>query len=55
MGWYEQDEEKRLVSNKFDLNLYDDQFLIEADKLPYTIEDLPLVFISEKGRKTSTN
>ena len=44
VGWYEQDEEKRLASNKFDLNLYDDQFLIETDKLPYTIEGLPLVF-----------
>ena len=44
VGWYEQDEEKRLASNKFDLNLYDDQFLIETNQLPYSIEDLPLVF-----------
>ena len=43
VGWYEEEEEK-LISKYFNLLLYDDQNLIESDKLPYHINDLPLIF-----------
>ena len=33
-----------LKENNFDLNLYDDQFLIERNNLPYKTDELPLIF-----------
>tara|TARA_Y100000996_G_scaffold65319_1_gene44170 strand:+ start:1331 stop:2632 length:1302 start_codon:yes stop_codon:yes gene_type:complete len=44
VGWYEEEEEKELRNNNFNLNLYDDQFLIESKDLPYQVEELPLIF-----------
>jgi len=44
VGWYEESEEKILKENGFDLRLYEDQNLFELEKLPYDIEELPLVF-----------
>ena len=44
VGWYEEEEEKELRNNNFNLNLYDDQFLIESKDLPYQLEELPLIF-----------
>ena len=37
-------EEEELKENNFDLNLYDDQFLIERNSLPYKTDELPLIF-----------
>ena len=44
VGWYEESEEKTLKENGFDLRLYEDQNLFELEKLPYDIEELPLIF-----------
>jgi len=44
VGWYEESEEKILRENGFDLRLYEDQNLFELEKLPYDIEELPLIF-----------
>ena len=44
VGWYEESEEKILKENGFDLRLYEDQNLFELEKLPYDIEELPLIF-----------
>ena len=44
VGWYEEKEEEELKENNFDLNLYDDQFLIERNSLPYKTDELPLIF-----------
>jgi len=44
VGWYEESEEKTLNENGFDLRLYEDQNLFELEKLPYDIEELPLIF-----------
>tara|TARA_B100001741_G_scaffold313619_1_gene320685 strand:+ start:348 stop:1649 length:1302 start_codon:yes stop_codon:yes gene_type:complete len=44
VGWYEEKEEEELKENNFDLNLYDDQFLVERNSLPYKTDELPLIF-----------
>jgi|TARA_B110000438_G_scaffold67833_2_gene68204 deoxyribodipyrimidine photo-lyase len=44
VGWYEEIEEKKLVTKDFKLNLFNDQNLIELNNLPYEIKDIPLVF-----------
>ena len=44
VGWYEESEEKILRENGFNLRLYEDQNLFELEKLPYDIEELPLIF-----------
>ena len=44
VGWYEEKEEETLKENNFDLNLYDDQFLVERNSLPYNTDELPLIF-----------
>jgi deoxyribodipyrimidine photo-lyase len=45
VGFLEQDEE-RLLSERFTLKLFDDQFLIQQDELPFALEDLPFGFSS---------
>ena len=44
VGTYEEREEKILYDNDFNLNLFEDQNLFESKKLPYQIEELPLIF-----------
>ena len=44
VGWYEEKEEEELKENNFDLNLYDDQFIVERNSLPYKTDELPLIF-----------
>ena len=44
VGWYEEEDEKKLINKNFELIMSEDPHLIEESELPFNQDDLPLIF-----------
>ena len=44
VGWYEEEDEKKLIDNNFELIMSEDPHLIEERELPFNLDNLPLIF-----------
>ena len=44
VGWYEEEDEKKLIDNNFELIMSEDPHLIEERELPFNLNNLPLIF-----------
>ena len=44
VGWYEEEDEKKLIDKNFELIMSEDPHLIEERELPFNLDNLPLIF-----------
>lgn len=44
VGWYEEEDEKKLINKNFELIMSEDPHLIEESELPFNLDNLPLIF-----------
>jgi len=44
VGWYEEEDEKKLINKNFELIMSEDPHLIEERELPFNLDNLPLIF-----------
>jgi deoxyribodipyrimidine photo-lyase len=44
VGWYEEEDEKKLIDNNYELIMSEDPHLIEERELPFHLDNLPLIF-----------
>lgn len=56
VGWYEEEDEKKLIDKNFELIMSEDPHLIEESELPFNLDNLPLIFtpFRKKVEKNST-
>tara|TARA_B100001057_G_scaffold488554_1_gene573145 strand:- start:2378 stop:3682 length:1305 start_codon:yes stop_codon:yes gene_type:complete len=44
VGWYEEQDEKKLIEKNFELIMSEDPHLIEEREIPFNLDNLPLIF-----------